>query len=88
MAPADPPPAARGLPASFEARLSEDTNPPPMGRTARSSMAYNATVPAMDAVAPELGGPPADAPTYRAPLANPLLGVQPMMTPSGVQPAG
>ena len=74
MAPLDsttPPPGrppARELPASFEAKLDDGPR--------RTSLPYNATVPAMDAIDPEVATappPPTDQPTYRAPFMDPLM---------------
>ncbi|MEZ4401486.1 MAG: protein kinase [Kofleriaceae bacterium] len=70
MAPVSPKPAsARGLPASFEARIGDTKPPVPAG----ASLAFNATVPAMDVVSPD-SAPPADVPTYRAPHVDPVAG--------------
>ena len=73
MAPLDsttPPPGRapqRDLPASFETKLDDGPR--------RTSLPYNATVPAMDAMDPELAAPPpaTDQPTYRAPFIDPLM---------------
>ena len=66
-------PPSRDLPASFEAVLSDESGN--AGR--RNPLAYGATVPAMDAMAPAVtpSTPPIDQPTYRAPFVDPL---QPM----------
>ena len=60
--------AGRGLPASFEAVLGGDELP-----SERDLIARGATVPVMDAVAPELQTARVeDSPTYRAPFVDPL----------------
>ncbi len=64
---------SRDLPASFEAVLSDES-----GNAGRlNPLAYGATVPAMDATAPEVAPqpppqPPIDQPTYRAPFMDPM----------------
>ena len=66
-----PPMASRGLPASFEAVLGDE-----LGVDDRDLIARGATVPAMDAVAPELhSGRPTDRPLARGSFSDPLMPV-------------